>query len=84
MHSKIIVADDRTAVVGSCNIDPRSYFLCQEVAAVVDDRDYALSLKSVFLADEACSRHIALDEWRRRPLGNKIHEALFRTVASQL
>ena len=84
MHSKIIVSDDRTAVVGSCNIDPRSYLLCQEIAAVVDDEGYAASLKAVFQADEADSHFITPAEWAARPLSERLCERAARLVASQL
>ena len=84
LHSKIIVSDDRTAVVGSCNIDPRSYLLCQEVAAVVDSADYAAELRSLFLADEAQSRRIDLAEWKHRPCREKANERLSRLLSSYL
>ena len=84
MHSKIIVADDSTAVVGSCNIDYRSYLLCEEMAAVIHDGDYVASLKEVFLADEAQSRYVDPEAWPHRPLADKVRESLFRMVATQL
>ena len=84
MHSKIIVCDDTTAVVGSCNLDPRSHLLCQEVAAVMESSDYALQLKDVFLADEAQSAYVDPALWPERPCKQKILEKLTRLVSSQL
>ena len=84
MHSKIIVSDDTVAVVGSCNIDPRSYLLCEEIAAVIESPAYALELKDVFIADEAHSQYIEAGEWDARPLSSKVREAAARMVASQL
>ncbi len=84
LHSKIIVCDDAVGVVGSCNIDPRSYLLCEEIAAVIESPAYARELKDLFLTDEAQSHYIRADEWDSRPLANKVKEAAARTLASQL
>lgn len=84
LHSKIIIFDDRVAVVGSCNIDPRSYLLCHEVAAVVNDEDYARQLRDIFLADEAKSVYVKPEEWRRRPWHQKVKEMLSNIISSQL
>lgn len=82
LHSKIVVSDDRIGVVGSCNVDPRSMLLCQEIAAVVDDPRYAAELRDLFLADEAHSNYIDPARWAQRPLGDKIKETLGRSMAS--
>ncbi len=84
LHSKLVVSDDREAMVGSCNIDPRSYLLCQEVAAVVDDAAYAAELRDLFLADEAQSIPVDPARWAQRSLGEKAMEQLARLAASQL
>ncbi len=84
MHSKIIVSDDRVGVVGSCNIDPRSYLLCEEVAAVVENRDYTLQLKDIFLADAAQSTPVDPLQWQHRPRRQKLQEQASRLIASQL
>lgn len=84
LHSKIIVCDDKVGVVGSCNIDPRSYLLCEEIAAVVEDGGYAKELKEIFVADEQVSTYIAPDEWRRRSFARRCGEALANTISSQL
>ena len=84
MHSKIIVADDSVGIVGSCNLDPRSHLLCEEVAAVIEDSSYAMQLKEIFLADEAESKYIDIDEWRQRPIKERIGESLNRVISSQL
>lgn len=84
LHSKLIVSDDRVGIVGSCNIDPRSYLLCQEVMAVVESPEYAKTLKAIFADDESQSLYIDPDEWRQRPPTSKIKETLVRPLSSQL
>jgi len=84
LHSKMIVADDAVAVVGSCNIDYRSYLLCEEIAAVIESPEYAKKMKEIFIADEAQSRYINPDAWRRRPWFDKMKEISARRFASLL
>lgn len=84
MHSKLIVADDSIAVVGSCNIDPRSYYYCEEIAAVIESADYAAEIRSVFLSDESHSVYIDPAVWAARGRCEKLKEDVMRLVASQL
>lgn len=84
LHSKIIVSDDRIGVVSSCNIDHRSYRLCQEVTTVVDDAAFAAHLRNVFLTDEAQSTYIDPAVWHRRPLGGRLKENICNIISSQL
>lgn len=84
LHSKLVVCDDRVAMVGSCNIDPRSYLLCQEVSAVVDDATFATELRDIYLADEAQSQIVDAARWAARSCGEKAMERISRTVASNL
>ncbi|MBR1792708.1 MAG: cardiolipin synthase [Bacteroidales bacterium] len=84
MHSKLMVTDDCLAFVTSANIDYRSYFLSQEVAAAIADNEYALALKKIFLQDEAESEYITPNQWRHRPLTNKAKEKLCQLISFQL
>lgn len=84
LHSKIIVSDDHVGVVSSCNIDPRSYRLCLEVATVVDDADFAVSLRDMFLADEAQSTYIDSAGWHHRPAWQRLKEGICNIISSQM
>lgn len=84
LHSKIIVSDDRVGVVGSCNIDYRSLLLCEEVAAVVADTEFACQLRDVFLADESESHYIDPAEWNQRPMGHRLAEMSAGIIAKLL
>ena len=51
MHAKSIVIDDRIALVGTHNFDPRSDRLNTESAVIVYDPDFARALATEILAD---------------------------------
>ncbi|MBR5354370.1 MAG: cardiolipin synthase [Bacteroidales bacterium] len=84
LHSKTIVSDDSLANVSSANIDPRSYLLDLEIGAYVHNRDFALQIKDIFLADEAQSHYIDPVTFKQRPLHKKLFERTARILSPQL
>lgn len=51
MHQKVLLADDDFAIVGSINLDYRSFMLNFELSAAVQDRVFAADVENMFLAD---------------------------------
>ena len=51
MHQKVLLADDDMALVGSINLDYRSFMLNFELAAAVQDKKFAADVEAMFLAD---------------------------------
>jgi len=56
MHQKVLLADDDFAIVGSINLDYRSFMLNFELSAAVHDRTFAKDVENMFLADFDRSR----------------------------
>ncbi|MFA7344670.1 MAG: cardiolipin synthase [Terrimicrobiaceae bacterium] len=56
MHQKVLLADGDFAIVGSINLDYRSFMLNFELSAAVQDRAFALDVENMFLADFDRSR----------------------------
>jgi cardiolipin synthase len=70
LHAKTAVIDDWYALIGSCNLDPRSFKLNFEVAAAVYDPARARTLTEWFSEDLAGARELtarALAERERNP-----------------
>ena len=51
MHQKVLLADDDIAIVGSINLDYRSFMLNFELSAAVQERKFAKDVEHMFLAD---------------------------------
>lgn len=51
MHQKVLLADEDFAIVGSINLDYRSFMLNFELSAAVQDRAFAVDVENMFLAD---------------------------------
>lgn len=82
LHSKHFTVDDNIAVVGSSNMDIRSFSLNAEVSMLVHGRAFVDRMREVEDRYRANSRRLTLDEWARRPLGDKTQDSLARLTSS--
>jgi cardiolipin synthase A/B len=71
-HAKILVVDDLWCVLGTTNIDNRSFEHNDEVNLAMRDSAVAARLLQDYERDLAASREVTLAEWQRRPIWEKI------------
>jgi cardiolipin synthase A/B len=71
-HAKVFIADDLWAVLGTTNIDNRSFEHNDEVNLAMRDPQVATRLLEDYERDIADSNEISLERWRRRALWEKI------------
>ena len=65
MHAKVAVIDEHWATVGSSNLDPFSLLLSLEANVVVDDENFAKTLKhSLIRAIDNGARPVLKSQWR--------------------
>jgi cardiolipin synthase len=83
MHAKTAVVDGAWAVVGSANLDERSMELNEENILGIADRDFARAVEEGVMADLDRSREIHLDEWRKRPIYQRIFERAAKALIEQ-
>lgn len=83
-HCKHFLVDDCWASVGSANLDNRSLSLNEEANLNVLDAGFVREQRRVFEEDLSYSREITYDEWRRRPMREKIKGNLGSIIRQQL
>jgi hypothetical protein len=81
IHAKNVVSDDETAVVGTINMDYRSFYLHFECAAVMYKTSAVTDVKLDFLNTLAKSRMITMKDCTKRSVFKKIAGAFLRLVA---
>jgi cardiolipin synthase len=81
IHAKTMVVDGAVSLVGSANMDLRSFRLNFEVHTVVRDRALSRRLEETFDADLAVSREIELDAFRARPAWRRVTEGAARLLS---
>ena len=79
-----VPADDYWVSVGSTKFDNRSFRLNDEANLNVFDEEFARAQAGVFGEDRARSRKVTLEEWRRRPIGQRLQELVGRMMRHQL
>lgn len=84
VHSKTMVVDDDLAIVGSANMDNRSFRLNFELCAVVYGHRFASKLAAVFEDDLALCREVKPKQIRREPLVQRLGEATARLFSPML
>ena len=76
IHAKIAVFDGVWSIVGSTNLDNRSFGINDEVNVAVLDKQIAERLTHDFEEDSRQSRNITLKDWEERPLSERLLEML--------
>jgi cardiolipin synthase len=74
IHAKIAIFDGVWSVVGSTNLDNRSFGINDEINVAVLDPQIASRLTRDFEQDASQSRKISLEDWERRPLSERLLE----------
>lgn len=72
IHAKTMVIDEKVAMVGTANMDIRSFDLNFEVNALIYDPKVAEELKQQFNEDLRHSKAIPLEAWRKRAVLTKL------------
>ncbi|MFZ1496412.1 MAG: cardiolipin synthase, partial [Saprospiraceae bacterium] len=67
VHAKTMVCDNKIAIVGTTNLDNRSFDLNFEINAIVYNADIANELAAYFKKDLKYTEQITLAHWIKRP-----------------
>lgn len=78
VHAKTMVIDNEIAIVGTANMDVRSFDLNFEVGAIVYDEEIAEELKATFYKDVEGTSQLDLIEWEKRPAVYRFLDKLAR------
>lgn len=81
LHAKSLVVDGQLALVGSSNLDFRSFFFNAECNLVIFCPDSSRALEQAFAADLARSEEILLGPWQARPLAERLRDGLARWLS---
>jgi cardiolipin synthase len=84
LHAKHASIDREIALIGSSNIDMRSFTLNAEISLIVFDADATARLHAVEESYFAGSDRLSPAQWRARPLGLRIVENVARLMSPLL
>ena len=82
LHTKSLSIDDETAVIGSSNMDMRSFGLNFEVSLLVRGRGFVEQLREVEEDYRRNSRQLTLEEWLKQPLRSRVLDNVARLTSA--
>lgn len=82
LHAKHFTIDDEVSVIGSSNMDMRSFSLNLEVSVMVRGHRFVDALREVQDAYKEHSFELTLDEWVDRPRRSKVLDNVARLTAA--
>lgn len=84
VHAKTLVTDNKLFIVGTANMDYRSFELNFEVNAIVYDVEMATKMKEVFLKDLKDAEQIDKEVWAKRKWYAVFPERIWRLFSPVL
>ena len=82
LHAKHVTIDDSVTVIGSSNMDIRSFVLQMESSLMVGGTDFMQKVRAVEETYRSHSRPLTLEEWRQRPRLVHVLDNLARLASS--
>lgn len=84
IHAKNVVVDDECAICGTINTDYRSFYLHYECGVFISEMEAVNDIKNDFLRTiEQCDA-MDLMRWSKRPLENKLIQAMLKLASPLL
>lgn len=82
LHSKHFSIDDDIAVIGSSNMDIRSFTLNMEVSMLVRGKSFVAQMREVEQGYRDAGRELTLEEWRREPAKSTFFDGIARLTSA--
>ncbi len=78
LHPKHFTIDEQVAVIGSSNMDMRSFSLNLEISVMVRGHSFVQELRAIEDGYRANSRELVLEEWLQRPIFSQVLDNVAR------
>jgi cardiolipin synthase len=82
LHAKHITIDDDVAVIGSSNMDMRSFSLDYEISVMLRGHEAVARMREVEESYRVDSKEITLEQWLKRPIRSKVLDNTARLTAA--
>jgi len=82
LHSKSMTIDDEVAIIGSSNMDMRSFGLNLEISVLIRGEGFVEQMRRMEQGYRDLSRELTLDEWKQQPLRSTVLDNLVRLTSA--
>ena len=84
VHAKTVVSDGKLSIVGTANMDIRSFDLNFEMMSVIYSEGFARKMEDMFIDDLKECDEVDPIQWAKRGIGKKLVESIARLVSAFL
>jgi len=84
VHAKTMTFDGQVAIVGTANMDTRSFYINFEIAAVIYDQKLCEEIDDSFIKDLERSTEVTIKEWSKRSLYDRLIDSVCRLLTPLL
>ena len=84
VHAKTVVSDSRLSVVGTANMDIRSFDLNFEIMSVIYEHNFATHLEKAFIDDLKDCDELNYNEWIKLGTTKKLTYAIAHLISAVL
>jgi cardiolipin synthase len=81
VHAKTLVTDSRLSVIGTANMDHRSFELNFEVNAIIYDEKFAKKMRKIFFDDLEHAEKLNAKHWYKRSILTQLPEKFARLLS---
>ena len=82
LHAKFFTVDDVAGVIGSSNMDYRSFGLDYEISLMGTDPSFVADLQRISDEYRAACRELTAEEWTRRPRAKRYVDNVMRLLSA--
>ena len=82
LHAKHLSVDDELALIGSSNMDIRSFGLNSEISLMVHSSTFVTQMRAVERGYRDISRKLTPEDWRREPMTATVLDGLARLTSA--
>jgi cardiolipin synthase A/B len=82
LHAKHFTVDDHVALIGSSNMDMRSFGLNSEISMMVRSSSFVAQMRAVELCYRDISTQLTVEEWRQEPMRATVLDGLARLTSA--
>ncbi|MCU1527973.1 MAG: cardiolipin synthase [Frondihabitans sp.] len=82
LHAKHFTIDSDVSVIGSSNMDMRSFSLNLEISVMIRGRRFVNKLREVEASYRAASRELTLEQWLGRPFRSQVLDNVARLTSA--
>jgi cardiolipin synthase len=83
-HGKTMTFDRKVSIIGTANMDTRSFYINFEIAAIVYDEKLCADVDASFLNDLTASREVTFEHWSQRSVVNLLLDSVCRLLTPLL